>query len=531
MHFFKKVFKKHTFFVKDIYYIDMVAKLLTTSIFGYKALPVQVQVDILPGNPRIQIVGLGDSSVKETKDRVRSAIYNSGFLFPVKEIIVNLAPNDIPKKGSICELAIAIGVLIASEQVEDSNFFKNAVVLGSLSLDGSIQNPQGIMTSVISSMQFSNFPYIIVPQESIYEISSIPYNNILFIKHLKDLKNFKKYSSNSHHKKFVPKSATVEIDMKDVIGMEKAKKALCISAAGRHHCFFIGTPGSGKTMLARAFQSILAPLTLQESLEVTQLYSACNLHNGSLIKKIPFRSPHHTISDIALVGGGSDPKPGEISLAHKGILFLDELLEFKNNVIQTLREPLEEKKISISRARGNFIFPANFILLAATNPCRCGYFLSTIKSCSCKGGQILTNFSKIIGPFIDRIGLEVEFFNQEKLYYEDTANNKSSSWWRSKVVEAKARMLFRNKGKYNSELKFFEIEKIVSINSNYKKILKKYRNLYKLSYRSQLISLSVAITLMDIRECSKLTDEIIEEAFQYRVLFKYQNAISDLMSI
>ena len=435
--------------------IYMVAKLLTTSIFGYKALPVQVQVDILAGNPRVQIVGLGDSSVKETKDRIRSSIYNSGFLFPVKEIIVNLAPNDMPKKGSICELAIAIGILIASEQIQDNNFFKNSVVLGSLSLDGSIQNPQGIMTSVISSMQFQNFPNIIVPKESMSEIASIPYQNIIFVEHLEELKNFQRTTITNHSKKFIPVESVSEVDMKDVIGMEKAKKALSISAVGKHHCFFIGAPGSGKSMLARAFSGIMAPLTLEESLEVTQIYSSCNLHNSSLMKEVPFRSPHHTTSDIALVGGGSEPKPGEISLAHKGILFLDELFEFKNHVIQTLREPLEEKKIIVSRAKGNFVFPADFILLAASNPCRCGYFLSTIKSCSCRKNQILLNFSKIIGPFIDRIGLEIEFFNQENLYSVDNSNNKSSSWWRSQIIEAKKRMFFRNKGKHNSELNFF----------------------------------------------------------------------------
>lgn len=495
----------------------IVGKTISASVYGYQAIPVNVEADILKGNFGIQIVGLPDHTGRESKERIRSAIQHSGFNFPPLFNLINLSPNEMPKEGALLELASAVSILIASGQLPQE-FFIDKMLLGSLSLDGSIHPARGIVSSCVLSLQQNNIKSVIIPRQSKNEVSQIPGLRVHTIESLADLRSLV-YGEEEPLKPtpYVPENAEIAIDISEVIGQQKAKNALAYAASGYHHTLMIGSPGTGKSMLARTMQGILPPLDLSEALEVTSIYSAAELNENRFMTRAPFRSPHHTSSDVALVGGGMRPSAGEISLAHKGVLFLDELSEFKSYTLQSLREPLEEGKISISRARGQVTFPADFILLAAMNPCSCGYLLSEKHYCSCKASNVMKIYQKIQGPFLDRISIEVETtddFNRQPSPSESTHD---SAWYRSKIAETRLR-LKKRKGK-KKVLNSQDLMKIVETSADSKKIHKFIREMgihHQLSHRGALNTLRLAVTIMEFYEKDQLDEDILIEAFSYR---------------
>ena len=500
----------------------MIAKLYTAGGGSHDGFLVQVEVSLLTGQPGVHIVGLGDHAVKESRDRIRSAIQNSGFEFPVKNIIINLAPNDRPKIGSLVELAICVAILVASNQCPKEVCHKK-MFLGGLSLDGRLQNAQGILMSSILARQVPQIDGVLLPEQAACEVSCVPDVDFYYLKNLSDMKNFMSSEIRaSRGKKFIPGGRPLTVDMKEIHGQYQAKKALAYSAIGHHHSLIFGTPGTGKTLLAHAFEGILPEINLEESLEVTRMHSIAGKIDQGLVSHRPFRMPHHTTSEIAMVGGGVNLTPGEVSLAHHGVLFLDELFEFRAQTLQALREPLEEFKITISRARGSITFPANFIFLGVTNPCRCGYLFSSQQSCRCRVSVKSYLLQKISGPFEDRISLEIE--TEERIYGLDKQiAEKPTSWWKDKVTEARLRMFHRNGGLNNQAVSWEKtLENFKNI-PNLKSLISEYSQAFNLSYRSLLGTLKVAVTIQDFNESDIVKTEHLHEAFQYRLFRKLRH--------
>lgn len=501
----------------------MVALIQTAAFSGIDGIMVSVEIDITNGLPSFNMVGLADISVKESKERVRSAIVNSGFDFPVNKITVNLAPADIQKVGSQYDLPIAVGILLATNQINSSKIGE-FLIMGELSLFGDLKKIKGALPIVIEGKN-KNIKNFIVPTENVRECSVVQDTNIFCFNNLREVISF------LENRDMLPFSASdyrtevnsgFDYDFEDVIGQESSKRALEIAAAGGHNVFLFGPPGSGKSMLAYRMPSILPKMSYEESLEVTKLYSVSgNLRDQGLIKSRPYRSPHHTSSPIALVGGGHNLTPGEISLSHNGVLFLDEILEFKRSVLEVLRQPLEDRYIKISRANGSVWYPANFMLLGALNPCPCGYYGSNTKECTCTDYERRKYINRLSGPLLDRIDI-FTFVNSLKFTeFEQEENRKgeSSAAIRERVENSREiqKERFKKEKIYcNAQMNQKLINKYCSLSKGSKKVLSLIYDKYSLSNRAYSRILKLARTICDLNGRDNIEESDIIEALQYR---------------
>lgn len=502
----------------------MLSKIKTCVLYGLEGYEVDVETDLSGGLPNFSIVGLPDISIRESKERVRSALKNSGFDFPVSRITVNLAPANLKKEGSQIDLPIAIGILSANKIIE-KKIDERTCIIGELSLDGKITAVDGALPMVIS--MFNNkFERIIIPYDNKEECGAIEGINVMPVENLIELVHYLNgYSSIEPYKVVYDSSNNNENsqeDFSEIKGQPFMKRAVEIAAAGMHNLLLLGSPGSGKTMIARRIPTILPDLTFEESLEVTKIYSISGLLNKrGLIKTRPFRSPHHTSSRVSIAGGGPKPKPGEVSLAHYGVLFLDEIPEFPKSVIEVLRQPMEDGNISISRANGSFTFPAKFMMVSSMNPCPCGYLGDPTHECKCSQNQIDKYLGKISGPLLNRIDIQIEV---SPVKYDDLKNEKqeeSSVEIKKRIV--KARLIQQERYKElgiitNSELSGKHISKYCKVNKESEQLLKDAFEKLGLSARAYNKILKVARTIADLEENEHIETKHIAEAIQYRSL-------------
>ena len=502
----------------------MVVKILSAATIGLDVFKIEVEVDIANSLPQVVIIGLGDAAIAEAKERLKLAIKNSSFDFPQTKVIINLAPADLKKEGAAYDLAMAVGILTKEGIIREEP--KDTAFLGELSLDGTIKPVYGVLP-IVFGLKNLGIKKVIIPFENLKEASFADNIEVLGAKNLNEVvmhlnDNEPLPSIKQKINDFIKSDKEYEADFRYIKGQKFAKRALEIAAAGAHNVLMAGSPGSGKTLLAKAFPSILPPLTKDEAIEITKIYSIAGLldHNNPLISERPIRAPHHSASAVGIIGGGSNPKPGEITLAHRGVLFLDEMPEFPRPVLEVLRQPVEEGEVTISRAQMSIKYPANFILLGAMNPCPCGYLGDKKIDCKCTDFQINRYRAKLSGPLLDRIDIHIDVarLDEEELL-EQNIEAESSVEIRKRVAKARELQLerYKNEGIFtNSELNPKLIRKHCKISSEVKTMLKNAAKSFNLSGRGFDRILKISRTIADLDNSNDIQVSHLAQALQFR---------------